>query len=71
MLRYPPSGDVYLCYLVSVLNAELLRKEPVVTGVVQRDGVGVAIADVSGATPEGVAINAILARMRALGQVSP
>ena len=34
MLRPPPNGDPYLVYLVNVLNAELLRKEPVVIGKV-------------------------------------
>jgi hypothetical protein len=34
VLRPPPNGDPYLVYLVNVLNAELLRKEPVVIGKV-------------------------------------
>lgn len=31
-LRYPPSGDPYLVQLVSVLNAELVRREPTLVG---------------------------------------
>ena len=33
-LRPPPNGDAYLTELVSILNAELFRKEPTVVGVV-------------------------------------
>lgn len=34
MLRLPPDGNGYLTYLVNVLNAELMRREPTVVGLV-------------------------------------
>lgn len=30
MLRPPPNGDPYLVYLVKTLNADLMRREPLV-----------------------------------------
>ncbi len=32
MFKLPPSGDPYLTYLVTLLNAEFVRKEPTLVG---------------------------------------
>ena len=32
MFKLPPSGDPYLVYLVTLLNAEFVRKEPTIVG---------------------------------------